>query len=81
MILSNEQAAAVYSAMCALNNVGGRLHTRIKDRYEGSVIHFVELPSGHLQLYWGDAVGNPHGDVEHHHNQSAFATAYGLQQG
>ena len=77
MILTQAQAEAVYSAMCALNNVGGRLHARIKAT-PGALIHVNELPSGHMQLWPGDAVGNPTGPLESHHNQSAFATAYGL---
>ena len=77
MILTQAQAEAVYSAMCALNNVGGILHTRIKAT-PGAFIHVNKLPSGHMQLWPGDAGGNPTGPLESHHNQAAFATAYGL---
>lgn len=80
MILNQSQAEAVYSAMCALNNVNGRLHARMSGRYEGSIVHCVEQSGGRgqLQIYWGDPSGNPHGLAEHYPNQAAFATAYGL---
>lgn len=80
-ILTQEQAEAVYSAMCHLNNVGGRLHSRLAGRYETSIIHVVESQDGRVQAYWGDPTGNPYGPIENHANQSAFATAYGLQHG
>lgn len=79
MILNKAQAEAVYSAMCALNNVGGLLHTRIKSTTPGVLFHVNELPSGHMQIWVADAIGNPTGaGHEDHKNQAAFATAYCL---
>lgn len=81
-ILTKAQAEAVYSAMCALNNVGALADTRVPDN--GRTIHITErvMGDGHLiQVYRGDAVGNPTGGFEQYDSQSAFATAYGLQQG
>ena len=73
-ILTKSQSAAVYSAMCALNNVGGRIHVtideskRVAQRIDGR-IHVLELRVGDwepCEVYFG---------------QSAFATAYGLDHG
>lgn len=77
MILNQAQAEAVYSAMCALNNVGGRSHVRI-NAARGGLIHVNELPDGAIQLWRGDAVGYPTGAIENYADQSAFAAAYGL---
>lgn len=76
MILNQSQAEAVYSAMCALNNVGGRMSCldlgqqsrdpQIRCTVGGSIV--IER-------------GMPFCDREAHDNQSAFAAAYGLQQG
>lgn len=80
MILNQAQAEAVYSAMCALNNVGGRADAFI----EGATtnIHARELYDGRLVVHEipHDA---PKSDIttERYDNQAAFATAYGLQQG
>lgn len=74
-ILTPAQAEAVYSAMCHLNNVGGRIDRIYADGFQvseaahtGRVI--VQLASDHLTV-----------PPEIYSNQSAFATAYGLQQG
>lgn len=73
MILNQSQAEAVYSAMCALNNVG-------------NVSSEFNLPND----VWVQAAANggvsivprTHGaKIEQYADQSAFATAYGLQQG
>ena len=70
-ILAKSQAEAVYSAMCALNNAGGRIHVtideskRVAQRID-SRIHVLELLDGDWEpreVYLG---------------QSAFAAAYGL---
>lgn len=67
LILTPAQAEAVYSAMCELNNVGGRIDVRLANCCvtEHSRGVNVEGPT----------------TTEQYANQSAFATAYGLQQG
>lgn len=74
MILTKAQAEAVYSAMCHLNNVGMRIGATL----DGGV-RVIEVPGGavHVRRFIGGewASGELYGD------QSAFATAYGLQQG
>lgn len=65
MTLNEAQAEAVYSAMCALNNVGGFLRTNIDDlriEDDGNGIRIMQC----LRT------------VESHADQNAFATAYGL---
>lgn len=72
-ILTPAQAEAVYSAMCHLNNVGGRLsridlgqqHRDPQVRCNVAGVVIIER-------------GMPFCDREVHDNQSAFATAYGL---
>lgn len=73
-ILNQAQAEAVYSAMCELNNVGGRL----------SCIDLGELqrdPQVRCMEYGAVIIGRgtPFFDSEMHDSQSAFAAAYGLQ--
>lgn len=80
MILNQSQAEAVYSAMCALNNVGARA-TRIavpgKDGDDDAAV--VERPDGAVVVL--GILGSIPFDEEIHASQSAFAAAYGLQQG
>lgn len=71
MILTQAQAEAVYSAMCALNSVGGRLSLadvgvmqRVRQSDTGCVI-----------------VESIDEFADHYPNQYAFASDYGLQQG
>jgi hypothetical protein len=69
LILNKSQAEAVYSAMCALNNVGGLVRIALEndiDVYERDDDTIAVLSDG---------------PAERHTNQAAFATAYGLQQG
>lgn len=67
MILNKFQAEAIFSAMCALNNVGGALSATI----EG--IRVEETHSGAIQVWQPFGVSN---DYEKH----AFATVYGLHK-
>lgn len=69
MILNQSQAEAVYSAMCALGNVSGRVDAQMPS---GRV---VEGANGVILV---TAYGKP---SEDYGNQSAFATAYGLVHG
>lgn len=73
LILNKSQAEAVFSAMCALNNVGMRI-----DAFGGTdMTHIRETPDGRIVI---------HKTIEHidstrserHASQAAFATAYGL---
>lgn len=77
MILNQSQAEAVYSAMCALNNVSGVVRvTFTPDTKGGKVIKVKECEDfGYVTVIVGFET------VERYDNQAAFATAYGLQQG
>lgn len=81
-ILNQSQAEAVYSAMCHLNNVSCARFQSVflgKCPMNRSTRTEVEL------LLTGDVVIEMAGlniaHREHYADQSAFATAYGLQQG
>lgn len=76
-ILTHAQAAAVYSAMCALNNVGATITANIPPTGEdGRWVHVDECAdSGQITLTMGLR------RVACHSDQAAFASAYGLQQG
>lgn len=65
-ILTQAQAEAVYSAMCALNNVGGCIDCRI-----GYIRVNESAIAGILIMARGKR-------TERHDNQAAFAAAYGL---
>lgn len=76
LILTTAQAQAVYSAMCALNNVGGTAGT-------------VTIPNGEHRDQTGSPSVTWHfagvivstkyvGSSEHYDSQAAFAAAYGL---
>lgn len=74
LILTAAQAEAVYSAMCALNNVGGRL--RVQLTQGKNVILVEEFASGGVVV---DT--KPRHSVEVYAGQHAFATAYVLLEG
>lgn len=77
-VLNQAQAEAVYSAMVALNNVSARAHVRI-DLEDGATLHACECEDGSVQIFIGDALGNPTGGrFEQFDTQNAFAKAYGL---
>jgi hypothetical protein len=69
VILNQAQAEAVYSAMCALNNVGSIWLLNI------------ETPefSAKEEATTGIKLRDADGGIERHADQAAFATAYGLQ--
>lgn len=69
MILTQAQAEAVYSAMCTLNNVDGRITCSIQ-----AFITVKETFLGHVYVSHMNREG-----LERYDNQAAFATAYGLQ--
>lgn len=78
LILTPAQAEAVYSAMCALNNIGARLDAFDLD---ADGLEIRNRTNGEIVI--GYIVSNAkRGTVlESYADQSAFATAYGLQQG
>lgn len=82
MILNQSQAEAVYSAMCALNNIGARLSAHgIGYDDDGLAISVAQSETGLVSIGTGFA---PHAErkvLERHGGKNAFATAYGLQQG
>jgi len=69
MILNQAQAEAVYSAMCALNNVSGVIKCRI------DAIEVVEHANRLVVVNSGCGAGY---QSERYEDQAAFATAYGL---
>lgn len=78
-ILTQAQAEAVYSAMCALNNVGGsNRHIDIPGN-GGENIAIVAKTDGQVAV-WLECRGLAH-RAEDYADQSAFAAAYGLSQG
>lgn len=79
-ILTQAQAEAVYSAMCHLNNVGGQMNAS----FEGGAVSAIEWSEGTVTVTRHRApAGFPYCNEqqETYSSQSAFATAYGLQQG
>ena len=70
MILNQAQAESVYSAMCALNNVGN-----VSSEFNlPNDIWVASASSGGVMI-----VPRVHGAViEQYSNQAAFAVAYGL---
>lgn len=78
LILNKSQAEAVYSAMCALTNVGGSLSgAEFAVAPAGTaltVFHHGETGIQIRKAYRGVA------GTEWHNDSAAFATAYGLQQ-
>jgi len=78
LILNQSQAEAVYSAMCALNNVGGRVQATFGDRASESV-HAFEKDCGSVRVVQVRRYRVVL--AENYPNQSAFATAYGLDHG
>ena len=74
--LTRAQAEAVYTAMCALNNVGGLIVATFRDN-EGRGIRVRELAGGTVRVTT-DTCGHP-SEQERHDNQAAFVTAYNLQ--
>ena len=77
-LMSPAQAEAVYGAMVALNSIVARAHVCI-DLEDNAVLHIRENEDGSVQVFVGDAVGNPiGGSFEHYDSQNAFAAACGF---
>lgn len=69
MILNQSQAEAVYSAMCALNNIAARAQRL----YLPNDVEVVENIAGAVQIQ-----NIPDGTGEYFSSQAAFAAAYNL---
>lgn len=75
LILTIQQAQAVYGAMCALNNVSGSVKASIAQG-RGDEIRATELDDGSISILYVEA--GKAADIERYADQSAFAAAYGL---
>lgn len=76
LILNQAQAEAVYSAMCALNNVGAELKATIYTRDSAGDYMRVYQDGGAVKVV--DVLGHSVENREHYDDQAAFAAAYGL---
>lgn len=68
-ILNKAQAEAVYSAMCELNNVSGRINAVMGDRRVAEINGCITVFE-YLEGQWEPS--------ERYDNQADFAAAYGL---
>ena len=77
MILSLNQAQAVYSALLALSEAGGQLHAASFDAFAAgeSLIDVHAFDDDHIEVRLASG-----GNAEIHVDISAFALAYGLLQ-
>ena len=73
-ILNKGQAEMIYSAMCALNNVGARLSANVIGK---SVLDNIEVRENGV----GEVIVFGARDCEIWANQNEFAKAYGLDMG
>lgn len=82
-ILTQSQAKAAYSAMCALNNVGGRVISKIEERGRHAIgnppVEVVEGDFGEIRIGFRIISGQSPIVVEQYQDQAAFSAAYGLQ--
>lgn len=76
LILKQDQAKAVYSAMFALSIADSALHHMDFPADGNENIAVVHRPQGPVMV-WQECRGLAH-NVEPHADMSAFATAYGL---
>jgi hypothetical protein len=77
LILNQAQAEAVYNAMCHLNNVSGLIRVELNN---GDISVQQHHTSGKISIV--ELIGTPvRQNFESYGDQSAFATAYSLQQG
>ena len=78
-ILTPAQSEAVYSAMCALNNVGGRITAQVAIVDAGTYVNVYETSLG--IVFVTKVCDFDRVDHEEYESQSAFATAYDLATG
>lgn len=79
LILNPSQAEAIYSAMCALNNVDGGGVLDMADEKETSRVRFYDY--GMVVVSRINNITHAVLTQETYPNQSVFATAYGLNTG
>lgn len=85
-ILNAAQAEAVYSAMCALNNVGAAAWCRMPVEHGVEWVDVRQDDVGGIHILKGplrrfdpaESIVTSSGKVERYFDQNAFATAYGL---
>lgn len=79
LILTKAQAEAIYSAMCVMNNVGGKVDAYVPNlsnpAKKGHLVAVREMGATTVEVRAGFAEG---AEREDYRNQAAFATAYGL---
>ncbi|MFY3577133.1 hypothetical protein ACOTI8_31015 [Achromobacter xylosoxidans] len=73
LILTTAQAQAVYSAMCALNNIGAVIDVEIPGGCGGTRIQGTFTGSVRVEQRWDDRKS------ERYPDQDAFAASYGLR--
>lgn len=78
-ILTQAQAEAVYSAMCHLNNVGGRITATVAIVDNGTFVNIHETSLG--IVFVTKVCDFDRVDHEEYESQTDFATAYGLATG
>jgi uncharacterized protein YjaG (DUF416 family) len=79
MILNSHQVEAVYSAMCALNNVTGMIHVVMPGKDAGQTITvFQEVVSHEVVIHLRSMVEPEPISTERYKDQNAFIKAYGL---
>ncbi len=76
MILTKSQAEAVYSAMCALNNVNARCMAELDRKDFLNYKRVVERDED--TIYIVNVVVGRANKIENYDNQAAFAAAYGV---
>lgn len=79
LILTKAQAEAIYSAMCALNNVGGKVDAYVPNlsnpAKKGHLVAVREMGATTVEVRAGF---DEEEEREDYRNQAAFAAAYGL---
>ena len=77
MMLKSDQAQAVYSAVCALSEAGGRLYAAAFDAFakDEALVDVRAYDDDRIELRLTRG-----GDAETHADIEAFARAYGLPQ-
>ena len=80
MILTKPQAEAIYSAMYALKNVGGKMDASVPNlsnpKKHGHFVVVREMSADVIEVRAGFAEG---AEREDYRNQSAFVDAYGIK--
>ena len=77
LLLNESQAVAVYGAMVALNNVGGKINVRIEDSAI-SARHIVVTEGFDGEVVVSLYIRGAHHLTERYTDQNAFASKYGL---